>query len=120
MHFTWLTVLAALPALATLQTNPPCLARLALHEQDGLLRITSSCRSQLTQPAYYRYELRTLRQGPSGNSRTVQGGRFELPPQQQVQLSQVGLGTGADSHYRIQLVVFDEADRAVAQDSISR
>lgn len=116
-----LPALAALPLLALRQADsPPCTAQLTLSQQGELLRITGSCRSQLAQAAHYRYELRTLRQGPGGSSHTTQGGSFELPAQQQVQLSQVGLGAGPDSHYRIHLLVFDDAGRAVAQDSASR
>jgi|GEM_PF-1402781 len=116
-----LAALSALPLLALHPAGaPPCVAQLTLSQQDGLLRITGSCRSQLAQPAHYRYELRTQKLGPGGSSRTTQGGSFELPAQQQVQLSQVGLGAGPDSHYRIHLLVFDDAGRTVAQDSASR
>lgn len=113
-------VLAALPLLALRQAEvPPCVALLTLSQQGDLLQVTGTCRSQLTQAAHYRYELRTRRLGSGGSSRTSQGGSFELPAQQQVQLSQVGLGAGAGSHYRIQLLVFDDAGRTVAQDSVS-
>jgi hypothetical protein len=115
-----LPLLAALPLLALHQAaTPPCIAQLALSQQGDLLHITSSCRSQLDQAAHYRYELRTLKQGPGGQSHTTQGGRFDLPAQQQVQLSQVGLGAGASSHYRIHLLIFDDNGVAVAQDSAS-
>ena len=108
-----LAALAALPLLALHPAGaPPCVAQLTLSQQDGLLRITGSCRSQLAQAAHYRYELHTQKLGP--------GGSFELPAQQQVQLSQVGLGAGPDNHYRIHLLVFDDAGRTVAQDSASR
>lgn len=114
-----LPMLAALPLLALRTADaPPCTAWLTLSQQGALLRITGSCRSQLAQAAHYRYELRTQRSGAGGTSRTMQRGSFELPAQQQVQLSQVGLGAG--SHYRIHLLVFDEAGRAVAQDSASQ
>lgn len=119
-HFL-LPALAALPLLALRPAGaPPCVARLTLSQQGSLLRVTGSCRSQLPQPAHYRYELRTQKFGAGGSSRTMQSGSFELPAQQQVQLSQVGLGAGADSHYRIHLLVFDEAGQTVAQDSASR
>ena len=84
------------------------------------MHVTGSCRSQLDQAAHYNYELRTLRKGPAGESRTTQRGTFELPAQQQVQLSQVGLSAEPSSHYRIQLLVFDDAGRTVSQDSASR
>jgi hypothetical protein len=116
-----LLMLATLPLLALHQADaPPCIAQLVLSQQGDLLRVTGTCRSQLAQPAHYRYELHTQRLGPGGSSRTSQSGRFELPAQQQVQLSQVGLGAGPDSHYRINLLVFDDAGRTVAQDSASR
>ena len=116
-----LLALAALPLLALRQADaPPCIAQLTLSQQGNLLHVTGTCRSQLAQPAHYRYELRTRRLGPGGSSQPSQGGRFELPAQQQVQLSQVGLGAGPDSHYRINLLVFDDAGRTVAQDSASR
>jgi hypothetical protein len=121
MNSFFLLILAVLPLLALGPADaPPCIAQLTLSQQGDLLRITGTCRSQLAQPAHYRYELHTQWLGPNGNSRTSQGGRFELPAQQQVQLSQVGLGTTPDSHYRINLLVFDDAGRTVAQDSISR
>lgn len=118
MNSFFLLVLTALPLLALRQAEaPPCVAQLTLSQQGDLLHVMGSCRSQLTQAAHYRYELRTQRLGPGGSSRTSQGGRFELPAQQQVQLSQVGLGAGPGSHYRINLLVFDDAGRTVAQDS---
>lgn len=121
MNSFFLLVLAALPLLALRQAEaPPCVAQLTLSQQGDLLHVTGTCRSQLAQAAHYRYELRTQRLGPGGSSRTSQGGRFELPAQQQVQLSQVGLGAGPDSHYRINLLVFDDAGRTVAQDSARR
>lgn len=121
MKLTWLLTLVAGPALAALPAGPPpCLAHLALQEQDGLLRITGSCRSQLPQPAQYRYELRTRRTGPAGQSTTSQGGRFELPAGQEVTLSQVSLNAGADAHYRLHLLVYDASGHTVAQDSASR
>jgi hypothetical protein len=119
MKYFLLPALLPLLALRPIAV-PPCIAQLTLSQQGELLRVTGSCRSQLAQAARYRYELRTQRYGAGGGSRTTQGGSFELPAQQQVQLSQVGLGAGADSHYRIHLLVFDEAGRAVAQDSASR
>jgi hypothetical protein len=115
-----LAALGAWPALATWQASPPCLARLMLHEQDGLLHITSSCRSQSPQAAQYRYELHTQRAGRAGQSTTTQGGRFELPPGQEVTLSQINLNAGADAHYRLHLLVYDATGHAVAQDSASR
>ncbi len=117
----FLPILATVPLLVLRQTDsPPCVAHLALNQQGELLHITGSCRSQLDQAAHYRYELQTIKHGPSGESRTTQGGRFDLPAQQQVQLSQVGLGAGADSHYRIHLLIFNENGQTVAQDSASR
>jgi len=117
----FIPALLALPLLALRPAGvPPCIAQLTLSQQGDLLRVTGSCRSQLPQAAHYRYELRTQKLGAGGSSRTMQGGTFELPAQQQVQLSQVGLGAGPDSHYRIHLLVFDEAGQAVAQDSASR
>jgi hypothetical protein len=110
----------AWPALAALQASPPCLARLVMHEQDGLLHIMGSCRSQLPQVAEYRYELRTQRTGQAGRSITTQGGRFELPPGQEVTLSQVSINAGADAHYHLLLLVYDATGHAVAQDSASR
>jgi hypothetical protein len=116
-----LLALTVLPLTALRQANsPPCVAQLTLSQTGNLLRVTGNCRSQLSQPARYRYELRTLHQSPSGNSRTTQGGSFELPAQQQVQLSQVGLGAASNDHYHIYLLVFDDNGRAVAQDSASR
>jgi hypothetical protein len=115
-----LSLLAVLPLLAMHQAAaPPCVAQLTLSQQGELLNITGSCRSQLDQAAHYRYELRTSKQGPGGQSQTTQGGRFDLPAKQQVQLSQVGLGAGANSHYRIHLLIFDDNGVAVAQDSVS-
>lgn len=116
-----LSSLAALPLLALHQADtPPCTAHLSLSQQGELLHVTGSCRSQLDQAAHYRYELRTQRLGASGHSQTTQRGSFELPAQQQVELSQVGLGAGGDSHYRIHLLVFDDTGRTVSQDSASR
>lgn len=116
-----LPLLGALPLLALHQADsPPCIAQLVLSQQGELLHITSSCRSQLNQAAHYRYELQTLKQSPGGQLRTTQGGRFDLPAQQQVQLSQVGFGAGADSHYRVHLLIFDDNGHTVAQDSASR
>lgn len=113
--------LAALTLLTLRQTNSaPCLAKLDLSQQGEVLHITGTCRSHLNKLAYYRYELRALRQGPAGQSRTTQGGSFELAPQQQVQLSQVSLNAKADDYYHIHLLVFDDTGRAVAQDSIVR
>ena len=120
MKLALLLALVAWPALAALQAAPPCLAHLALHEQDGLLHIVGSCRSQLPQAAQYRYELRTQRTGPAGQSTTTQGGQFELPPGQEVTLSQVSLNAGADAHYHLHLLVYDATGHAVAQDSASR
>lgn len=91
-----------------------------LHEQDGLLHITGSCRSQVAQAAQYRYELRTQRAGVGGQSTTSQGGRFELSPGQEVMLSRVSLNTGADAHYHLHLFVYDDSGHTVAQDSASR
>lgn len=111
----------ALPLLALRQAGyEPCLAQLTLSQQGEILHVTGSCRSRLDQPAHYRYELRSLRHSPAGQSRTTQRGSFELAPQQQVQLSQVGLSAGTGDHYYIRLLVFDDTGRAVAQDSIIR
>jgi hypothetical protein len=113
--------LGALPLLALQQAEvPPCVAQLILNQQGDLLHVTGTCRSQLAQAGHYRYELRSLRHSPAGQSRTTQGGSFELAPQQQVQLSQVGLNAGADDHYSIRLLIFDDTGRAVAQDSVVR
>ncbi|GAB3635525.1 hypothetical protein GCM10027422_11150 [Hymenobacter arcticus] len=92
---------------------------MALREQDGLLHITGSCRSQLAQAAQYRYELRTHRTGQVGQSNTTQGGRFELPAGQEVTLSQVSLSAGTNAHYHLHLLVYDAAGHTVAQDSAS-
>lgn len=113
--------LAALPLLALHQADSaPCLAQLILSQQGGLLHITSACRSCLSQPAHYSYELRAQRNGMAGQSHTTQRGSFELAAQQQVQLGQVVLNVQADDHYHIHLLVFDDTGRAVAQDSIVR
>ncbi|RZK29978.1 MAG: hypothetical protein EOO63_07870 [Hymenobacter sp.] len=120
MKSLFLLTLAALPLLALHQAAaPPCIAQITLSQQGDLLHVTGACRSQLAQVAHYHYELRTQRLGPGGSSRTTQGGHFELAAQQQVQLSQVSLGAGPDSHYRINLLVFDDSGRTVAQDSVS-
>jgi hypothetical protein len=115
-----LTLGATWPLLALHQgDSAPCVAHLALSQEGEIMHVTGSCRSQLSQPARYHYELRTLRQGPAGESRTTQRGTFELPAQQQVQLSQVGLSAEPSSHYRIHLLVSDDAGRTISQDSTS-
>ncbi len=112
-------VLATLPLLALQQAgSAPCLAQLTLSKQGEILQVTSSCRSRLSGPAHYSYELRTQRRSPAWQSHTTQRGSFDLPAQQQLQLSQVGFNAGADNHYRIHLLVFDNTGRAVAQDSV--
>lgn len=120
MKLTLLLALVSWPAWAALQASPPCMARLVLQEQNGLLHIMGSCRSQLAQGAQYRYELRTQRTGRAGQSTTTQGGRFELPAGQEVTLSQVSLNAGADAHYHLHLLVYDDSGHTVAQDSASR
>lgn len=118
MKCGFLVVLGALPLLALRQPSaPPCLVRLSLSQQGQLLRVTSTCRSQLDQAAHYRYELRALRHGPGGPAHTSQRGSFELPAQQQVELAQLGLHAGTQNHYRLRLLVFDATGRAIAQDS---
>jgi hypothetical protein len=118
MKLFFLVGLAALSLLALRQADaPPCVVQLTLSQQGNLLHVTSTCRSQLAQAAHYRYELRSLRHNSAGQSRTTQSGSFELAPQQQ-QLSQVGMNAGADDHYNIHLLVFDDTGRAVAQDSV--
>ena len=114
-------LLAALPLLTMHQADSaPCLAQLTLTQQSDVLHIDSACRSRLNQPAHYRYELHAQRHSAAGQSNTTQRGSFELAAQQQVQLSQVGLNVRADDHYHIHLLVFDDAGRAVAQDSVVR
>lgn len=111
--------LAALPLLALHQADSaPCLAQLSFTQQGNLLHITSACRSRLSQPAHYSYELRAQRRSAAGQSHTTQRGSFELAAQQQVQLGQIGLNVRADDHYHVHLLVFDDTGRAVAQDSI--
>lgn len=113
--------LVALPLLALPQADPaPCLAQLTLSQQGEVLHIASTCRSHLSRPAHYYYELRAQRQGAAGQAHTTQRGSFELAAQQQVQLAQVGLSVRPDDHYRIHLLVFDDTGRAVAQDSVVR
>ncbi|QKG53948.1 curli-like amyloid fiber formation chaperone CsgH [Hymenobacter sp. BRD67] len=90
-----------------------------MHQQDGLLRISSHCRSLLGAPARYRYDLQTVRAGPTGQTRNTQRGSFELPPQQEITLSQVAISAGGQDHYHINLRIFDAAGRAVAHDSVS-
>lgn len=113
--------LVALPLLALHQANlPPCLAQLTFTQQGDLMHITSACRSRLSQPAHYSYELRAQRTNAAGQSRTTQRGSFELAAQQQVQLGQLGLNVQPEDHYHIHLLVFDDTGRAVARDSLVR
>jgi hypothetical protein len=97
--------LAVLPLLALHQADSaPCLAQLTLTQQGDILQVASTCRSHLSQPAHYRYELRTQRNSVAGQSHTTQRGSFELAARQEVQLSQVGLRVRADDHYHIHLL----------------
>ncbi|RZL14446.1 MAG: hypothetical protein EOO62_05435 [Hymenobacter sp.] len=117
----FLCSLVALPLLALQQVDSaPCLAQLASTQEGDLLRITIACRSRLSQPAHYSYELRAQRHGAAGQSHTSQRGSFELAAQQQVQLSQIGFNVRADDHYHVRLLIFDDTGRTVAQDSIVR
>ena len=119
-HFLLPLALATGPILGQTSGTPPCQAQLQLVQEGALLRVTGSCRSHLDRAARYHYELRAQRRNASGQSRTTQRGSFELPAQQQVLLSQVGLSAGANDHYHIHLLVYDDTGRAVAQDSARR
>lgn len=95
----------------------PCEARLELFRQEQLLTITGHCRSLLSAPARYRYQLLVQRQGRNGHSQNSQGGTFVLTARQEAVLSRVQLNTNPQDLCIVHLLVFDAANQLIAQDS---
>lgn len=113
-------VLAALvvqPGETPLQVMPPCQAHLELVQAAQLLTVTGHCRSLLTAPARYRYQLLVVRQSPAGRSQSAQGGEFGLAPQQEVRLSEVRVSVLGRDQYRAVLLIFDQMGQIIARDS---
>ena len=98
---------------------PCCEARLELFRQEQLLTITGHCRSLLTAPVRYRYQLLVQRHGNDGHSQTSQGGTFVLTAGQEAALSRVRLNADPQDHCVVQLLIFDTANQLIAQDSTS-
>lgn len=99
---------------------PACQARLELVRQAQFLTVTGHCRNLLDAPARYRYQLLVRHQSAGGQSQNKQAGEFTLLPQQEAVLSRVQLQASPQDHYSAKLLIFDEAGRAVAQDSTSQ
>ena len=98
----------------------PCEAKLQLQQQEQLLTVTGLCRSLLSGPARYRYQLLVVRQGAGGRSQNSQGGEFTLAAGQETVLSRVRLNAAPHDRYSAVLRVFDESGQAVALDSTAR
>lgn len=62
-----------------------------------------------------RYLLEVDKQGESGRSRTRQGGKLFLQSDQRKAISTVSLNLKAEDHYRINLKLYDEQDKLVAE-----
>jgi hypothetical protein len=115
-----LLVLAALlmqPGRAFMQVPAPCQARLEVTRHEQQLTVAGHCRNLLPTPAHYRYQLLLVRQSSVGRSQSVQGGEFNLAPQQDVQLSEVRANLLGRDRYRALLLILDPAGHVVARDS---
>lgn len=103
--------------LALRQVPAPCQAHLELTHQGQLLTVAGHCRNLLPTPAHYRYQLLLVRQSSVGRSQSVQGGEFDLAPQQEVRLSEVRANVLGRDRYRALLLILDPMGHIVARDS---
>jgi hypothetical protein len=74
-------------------------------QSGSLLAVTAYC--QAGKEGKVRYRMDTLKQGPSGASKSSQSGETVIVPNGPTALSRLNLGISPDDHYRITLKLFE-------------
>lgn len=115
-----LVLVALLTSSGRAVEAPPCVAKLRVTQSNTTLTLTGYCHSLLDAPATYRYRLLVRRHGTGGQSQNSQGGTFALAPRQELTLSKVQLNGLSPDSYKAKLLIYDENNTIIAQDSISQ
>ena len=99
------------------QSAPEHRAWIDAKQTDDMLTIRGKFANDSEQDATFRYELVTIKQGPSGSSSSTQAGSFAAPAQDEVSLSNVSINVTPADLYVIELKIF-QADSVYLRDKI--